>query len=154
MAVSRARLAPLFETEADYETFRARHAKASVARTPLESYRGKAWLGIDCGSTTTKLTLIAEDKSILYSYYSANRGDPVALVREQLRQLYALCGDRVQICGSAATGYGEELICHAFHVDHGLVETIAHDTAARRSGLYFGHRRAGHQVLPHQKRSY
>ncbi len=131
MAVNRARLAPLFETEADYEAFRARHAKASVARTPLENYRGKAWLGIDCGSTTTKLTLIAEDKSILYSYYSANRGDPVALVREQLRQLYALCGDRVQICGSAATGYGEELICHAFHVDHGLVETIAHYTAAR-----------------------
>ena len=131
LAVTRARLAPLFASETEYEAFRARHARAAVARQELAAYQGKAWLGIDCGSTTTKLTLIGEDKSILYSYYSANRGDPVSLVREQLRQLYALCGERVQIVGSAATGYGEELIRHAFHVDSGVVETIAHYTAAR-----------------------
>ena len=131
LAVTRARLAPLFASETEYEAFRARHARAAVARQELAAYQGKAWLGIDCGSTTTKLTLIGADKSILYSYYSANRGDPVSLVREQLRQLYALCGERVQIVGSAATGYGEELIRHAFHVDSGVVETIAHYTAAR-----------------------
>ena len=131
MTASRGRLAPLFRSDEEYQAFVRRHARATLPRTPLATYRGRAYLGIDCGSTTTKLALIAEDRSLLYSYYSTNRGDPVSLVREQLAQIYDLCGERVQICGSAATGYGEELICHAFHVDSGVVETIAHYTAAR-----------------------
>ena len=98
---------------------------------PLDGYAGRAWLGIDCGSTTTKLVLISQDKKILYSYYGPNQGEPVALVREQLIHLRKRCGGRIQICGSASTGYGEELIQHAFHTDEGLVETIAHYTAAR-----------------------
>ena len=124
------RLPPLFADEADYAAFRARHALADVPQRDL-SYSGKAWLGIDCGSTTTKLVLIGEDKSILWSYYSSNRGNPVTLVREQLTELYEKCGGRIHICGSAVTGYGEELIKHAFHIDEGLVETIAHYTAAK-----------------------
>ena len=128
---SRERLAPLFASEADYRDFRERHARASVETRDLSTYTGKAWLGIDCGSTTTKLTLISEDKKLLYSYYSSNKGNPVALVRQQLQEIYQRCGERVTICGSAATGYGEELICHAFGVDEGVVETIAHYTAAK-----------------------
>ena len=95
------------------------------------TYEGKAWLGIDCGSTTTKLVLIDKDGAILYSYYSPNRGNPVLLVKEQLEEIYRLCGDRIQIAGAAATGYGEELIKEAFSLDEGLVETIAHYTAAK-----------------------
>ena len=125
------RLAPLIESEADYDAFRARHSRARVPETPIETYAGRAWLGVDCGSTTTKLTLIAEDKSILYSYYASNQGDPVERVRAQLGEIYARCGDRIRICGSAVTGYGEDLIRCAFHMDEGLVETIAHYTAAR-----------------------
>ena len=125
------RLPPLFRDTEAYLAFCKRHNGASVPERPLADYAGRAWLGIDCGSTTTKLALIGEDKSILYTYYSSNRGNPVPLVLEQLKKLRAQCGDRVQICGSAVTGYGEELIRHAFRVDAGLVETIAHYTAAR-----------------------
>ncbi len=125
------RLPALFESRAEYDAFRARHAGADVPRRDIASYAGDAWLGIDCGSTTTKLALLSRDKELLYTYYDSNRGNPVELVREQLEKIYALCGDRIRICGSAVTGYGEELIQNAFGVDKGVVETIAHYTAAK-----------------------
>ena len=124
-------LPPLFASEADYAAFRARHAAATVAEEDLAAYKGSAWLGIDCGSTTTKAALLGEDRQLLYTYYSSNRGNPVEIVREQLETIYGLCGDRVRIRGSAVTGYGEELIRAAFGVDRGVVETIAHYTAAK-----------------------
>ena len=125
------RLPPLFADEAEYQAIRDRHGAASVPQRDIGTYEGKAWLGIDCGSTTTKLVLLGEDRSILWSFYSSNRGNPVALVKEQLEVLYGLCGDRITVCGSSVTGYGEDLIRHAFHVDEGVVETIAHYTAAK-----------------------
>ena len=125
------RLPPLFETSGEYDEFYARHAKASVAKREIETYSGKAYLGIDCGSTTTKVVLLSENKEILYSYYNSNRGNPVSIVKEQLETIYWLCGDRIRIAGSAVTGYGEELIKNAFGVDLGVVETIAHYTAAK-----------------------
>ena len=125
------RLRPLFETRADYEAFAARHAQAVVPSSDIGAYSGAAYLGIDCGSTTTKLTLISDRREILYSYYAPNNGNPVPIVRQQLERIYSLCGDRVRICGSAVTGYGEELIKNAFSVDIGLVETMAHYAAAR-----------------------
>ena len=128
---NRDRLPPLFENESDYAEFAARHALETVEQGGIETYSGPAWLGIDCGSTTTKLTLIGKDKNILYSYYSPNQGNPVELVRSQLGEIYRLCGERIRIAGSAATGYGEELIKNAFRIDEGLVETIAHYTAAK-----------------------
>ncbi len=124
-------LPPLFASEEEYQAFRTRHAAAGVARRELADYTGKAWLGIDCGSTTTKMALLSGEKELLYTYYSSNRGDPVGIVREQLEKIYELCGGRVSICGSAVTGYGEELIKAAFGVDRGVVETIAHYTAAK-----------------------
>ncbi len=126
-----ARTEPLFRDEAEYAAFRARHAAATVPRRDIETYAGTAWLGIDCGSTTTKLVLMSDDDKLLYTYYSSNRGNPVAIIKEQLQKVYDLCGDRVRIGRAAVTGYGEELIRHAFHVDLGLVETLAHFTAAR-----------------------
>ena len=124
-------LPPLFASKADYEAFRTRHAAATVEEGDLAAYSGGAWLGIDCGSTTTKVALLGENKELLYTYYSSNRGNPVEIVREQLETIYRLCGDRVTIRGSAVTGYGEELIKAAFGVDRGVVETIAHYTAAK-----------------------
>ena len=124
-------LPPLFATEADYKKFRNRHACATVAEGDLASYAGDVWLGVDCGSTTTKVAVLGERKELLYTYYSSNRGNPVEIVREQLENIFRLCGDRVTIRGSAVTGYGEELIKAAFGVDRGVVETIAHYTAAR-----------------------
>lgn len=125
------RLPPLFRDEDEYAAFCKRHGNAAVPQREIETYVGGAYLGIDCGSTTTKLVLLGEDRSILYSFYAPNRGDPVSLIREQLTKLRTLCGERIRILGSAVTGYGEELIRHAFHVDEGVVETIAHYTAAK-----------------------
>ena len=122
---------PLFTSEEEYAAFRARHAKATPVEADAETYRGPAYLGIDAGSTTTKLVLITPEGGILYSYYGSNRGNPVSIVLEELKKVYALCGDRITIRGSAVTGYGEELIKNAFSVDLGLVETVAHYRAAR-----------------------
>ncbi len=125
------RLPALFESKEAYEEFAARHASASVRERDISEYEGKAYLGIDCGSTTTKVVLLSEDKEILYSFYDSNKGNPVLIVKTQLEKIYSLTGDKIRICGSAVTGYGEELIKHAFGVDLGIVETIAHYTAAK-----------------------
>lgn len=124
-------LEPLFETEADYEAFCLRHSQATVDEADINKYKGKAYLGIDCGSTTTKLVLLSEDNKILYSYYSSNKGNPVEIIKEQLEQIYSLIEDKIQIAGSVVTGYGEELIKKAFSIDEGFVETLAHYTAAK-----------------------
>ncbi len=124
-------LPPLFASQEEYDAFRARHGRADVERGDFAAYTGGGWLGIDCGSTTTKLVLLGENRELLYSFYASNRGNPVQLVKEQLEEIYRRCGDRVTIRGSAVTGYGEELIMAAFGVDKGVVETIAHATAAR-----------------------
>lgn len=125
------RLEALFENEEDYKAFAQRHSMARVDSRKIDDYEGKAYLGIDCGSTTTKLVLISEDKKILYNYYSSNKGNPVQIIKEQLKKVYSLIGDKIEIVGSAVTGYGEELIKNAFGVDFGIVETIAHYTAAK-----------------------
>ena len=124
-------LPALFESEDEYAEFSARHAKADVAKADISDYCGKAFLGIDCGSTTTKLVLLSEGNEIIYSYYASNMGNPVEVVRGELEKIYSLCGEKIKICGSAVTGYGEELIKNAFGCDVGIVETIAHYTAAK-----------------------
>ena len=126
-----ATLPPLFNSTEEYVSFSDRHKKATVPNVDINSYSGKSYLGIDCGSTTTKLTLIDENCNILYSFYDSNKGEPVEIVREQLEKIYSLCGDRITIDGSAVTGYGEELIKHAFGIDFGIVETMAHFRAAK-----------------------
>ena len=124
-------LKPLFESHEEYDAFVQRHQKATVPQREIADYRGDAYLGIDCGSTTTKLILMDDDFEILYQYYSSNQGNPVKIIREQLEQIYTLCGDRITIRGAVSTGYGEELIKNAFSLDEGIVETIAHFKAAR-----------------------
>ncbi len=124
-------LPPLFCSEKDYLEFSKRHKNANVPAGDISIYRGPAYLGIDCGSTTTKLCLISENRELLYSFYSSNKGNPVEIIKEQLEEIYRLCGDNIEISGSAVTGYGEELIKNAFSIDFGVVETIAHYTAAK-----------------------
>ncbi len=122
---------PLFGDEAEYAAFAARHAAADAPAVDPASYSGPAYLGVDAGSTTTKLCLITPDGRILYSYYASNNGNPVQVVLEQLKEIYKITRDRITIAGSAVTGYGEELIQNAFRTDAGLVETVAHLTAAQ-----------------------
>ena len=121
---------PLFQDVAEYGAFCARHNAKRPPQADLQTYQGPAWLGIDAGSTTTKLALITADGGLLYTYYHSNQGNPVAIVLQQLREIYAQCGERIQIRGAAVTGYGEDLIKNAFSCDLGLVETVAHYKAA------------------------
>lgn len=121
----------LFADEGEKKEFYERHDKETVSYRDVASYTGKAYLGIDCGSTTTKLALISDEKELLWSYYNSNKGNPVDVVKEQLAEISRICGDRIRIAGSAVTGYGEELIRNAFHIDKGLVETMAHFMAAK-----------------------
>ncbi len=121
---------PLFESREDYDAFTARHNASTPPKLDMGTYEGDAYLGIDAGSTTTKIALIAPDGGLLYTYYHSNLGNPVAIVLEQLREIHRLCGARIKIRGSAVTGYGEDLIKNAFSCDLGLVETVAHYRAA------------------------
>ena len=121
----------LFENQEEYDAFTAEHNRMNVEYQNITMYQGDAYLGIDCGSTTTKIALIGEDNQLLYQYYSSNQGNPLDLVHRQLMEIRQLCGDRIHIRSSAVTGYGEDLIRNAFLVDYGLVETMAHYRAAR-----------------------
>lgn len=123
-------LPPLFADKYDYADFTERHKRSAVPKRDLENYRGKAYLGIDVGSTTTKLALISEHGELLYTYYAGNKGNPLPIVQEQLVKIYDMLGGHIELAGSAVTGYGEELIQNAFDLDYGLVETVAHFTAA------------------------
>ncbi len=125
------RLEPLFKSDEEYREFKERHARADVGIGDLEDYSGDAYLGIDCGSTTTKMVLLDENSNILYSYYSSNKGNPLEVIRTQLKNIYDLMPSGAKIRASAVTGYGEELTCHAFGVDMGIVETMAHFYAAK-----------------------
>ena len=122
---------PLFDSQEEYDAFLARHNAMHPPEVDIHTYTGAAWLGIDAGSTTTKIALITADGGLLYTYYHSNLGNPVAIVLEQLREIYKLCGNRITIKGAAVTGYGEDLIKNAFSCDAGLVETVAHYSAAR-----------------------
>lgn len=124
-------LEPLFRDESEYRQFKERHAAASVPLVNPADYTGGAYLGIDCGSTTVKLVLIGEDAQILYQYYGSNNGHPLELVQENLLKIRRLCGDAIILRGAVATGYGEDLMKSAFHLDDGLVETLAHFKATR-----------------------
>ncbi len=121
---------PLFQSQEEYEAFVARHNASTPPQLDIHTYTGDAYLGIDAGSTTTKIALIAPDGGLLYTYYHSNQGNPVSVVLPQLKEIYKLCGDRITIKGAAVTGYGEDLIKNAFNCDLGLVETVAHYRAA------------------------
>ncbi|HPU63473.1 MAG TPA: acyl-CoA dehydratase activase-related protein, partial [Mobilitalea sp.] len=124
-------LAPLFKNEEDYKDFKERHDRAKVKRKDLSEYKGKAYLGIDAGSTTTKVVLIGEEGEILYSHYSKNEGNPVGKLVAILSDLYETLSEGTRIVKSTVTGYGESLIKAALHVDLGVIETVAHYKAAR-----------------------
>ncbi|NJD02645.1 MAG: 2-hydroxyacyl-CoA dehydratase, partial [Ruminiclostridium sp.] len=126
------RLKPLFESVGELEEFRGRHAKNKAARKTLEDHKGACFLGIDAGSTTTKLVLTDDEGSILYSFYDSNKGSPLNSVINNLKKLYKLLPEGAFIANSTVTGYGESLIKTALQVDYGEIETIAHYKAAGR----------------------
>ncbi|MCI8343911.1 MAG: 2-hydroxyglutaryl-CoA dehydratase [Clostridia bacterium] len=121
---------PLFADRTEYDEFIARHMRSDLAFEDVKKYEGDAYLGIDSGSTTTKLMLITPDCKILYSHYQSNNGQPLRIVTERLREIYALTGDKITIKGACVTGYGEDMMRAALKIDFGVVETVAHFKAA------------------------
>ena len=124
------RMEPLFASDEAYRVFRERQSKYSVKTNDLTNYHGRAYLGIDAGSTTTKIALIDEDGSLLYSFYAGNEGSPLATAIGAVKEIYSLMPDDVVIQRSCSTGYGEALLKSALLLDDGEVETIAHYHAA------------------------
>ena len=121
---------PLFASQAEYDDFIDRHKKFDLGYADIRTYKGDAYLGIDAGSTTTKLVLITGDGRILYHHYSSNLGQPLDKIADQVKKIYAELNPDITIKGSAVTGYGEDLIKAGLSVDHGIVETVAHFKAA------------------------
>ena len=121
---------PLFKNQDEYEQFRERHSRATVKTGDLKTYRGRAFIGIDAGSTTVKAVVTGEDGQLLTSRYLPNSGNPVPIIKTFLEELYAEKPD-INIVSSAVTGYGEEIVKNAFMADYGIVETVAHFTAAK-----------------------
>ncbi|MCI8291233.1 MAG: 2-hydroxyacyl-CoA dehydratase [Clostridia bacterium] len=122
----------LFKNEKDYQEFKKRHDKAKVETKPLENYKGNCFVGIDAGSTTTKLVLIDNDKNLLYSDYGSNEGNPLKSVIKMLKKMYEILPKEANIRFAGVTGYGEKLIQTALNVDLNEIETIAHYTAAKQ----------------------
>ena len=124
------RMEPLFTDEADYEKFRIRHASHDVKKGDLATYEGNCYLGIDAGSTTTKVALVGEDGSLLYRFYSNNNGSPLATAIRAMQEIHDQLPEKAQIAYSCSTGYGEALLKSALMLDEGEVETISHYYAA------------------------
>lgn len=123
-------LRPLFSNEKEYEQFKARHGKHKAKRGSLKDHRGPIFVGIDAGSTTTKLIAINQDSEILFEHYGSNLGSPLESTREALRNLYNKMPNEAYIGYSTVTGYGEHLLKSALRIDEGEIETIAHYKAA------------------------
>ncbi len=125
-------LKPLFSIDADYDEFKKRHDNDKVSKAELSSYSGDCFIGIDAGSTTTKLVVIDRDANLLYSLYGSNEGNPLNSVIKMLKELYSVLPQGVNVRYSGVTGYGEKLIQTALNVDLNEIETIAHYTAAKK----------------------
>ncbi len=121
----------LFKDEKEYKEFKDRHNKDMVEKGTLEGYEGDCYLGIDAGSTTTKIVLIDKDAKLLYSKYASNEGNPLRSVMNMLKDLYKVLPEKAKLRYSGVTGYGEKLIQTALNVDLNEIETIAHYTAAK-----------------------
>jgi len=124
------RLEPLFADKKQYDTFQVRHNKHQVAKSPLATYKGDVFLGIDAGSTTTKLALIGEEGQLLHSFYTGNEGSPLQMAVKAMLEVYDLLPDEAIIRHSCVTGYGEGLIQAGLRIDIGEIETMAHYKAA------------------------
>lgn len=121
---------PLFASREEYNAFVERHKKSDLKYEDIRTYRGDAYLGIDAGSTTTKLVLITPDGKLLYQHYCSNKGQPLDIIASKLEEIYSLATPELNIKASAVTGYGEDLIKAGLGVDYGIVETVAHYKAA------------------------
>ena len=126
-------LQPLFKNEEEHQQWIKSKEKFSADTKPLAKGKQRIVIGIDSGSTTTKIVALREDGDIVFTNYRLNLGNPIKAVADglnALKQEAALRGSELEIVGSCSTGYGEELIKAAFGLDSGIIETMAHERAA------------------------
>ncbi len=121
---------PLFQNQDEYHEFVERHKQSDLKYEDIHTYEGDAYLGIDAGSTTTKLVLITPDGKLLYRHYCSNMGQPLDIIADKIKEIYRIATPKLNIVSSAVTGYGEDLIRTGLGVDFGIVETVAHFKAA------------------------
>lgn len=124
-------LDPLFQDHYEMDEFYEKHQQDAIPTGSLEDYEGNLYIGIDAGSTTSKICVIDEDQRLLYSKYDNNKGRPLELVMETLKDIYEKKHENAIIANTGITGYGEDFIKAALNVDIGEVETIAHYRAAK-----------------------
>lgn len=124
------RMEPLFENEEVYAEFTRRHESHNVRKADISTYEGNCYLGIDAGSTTTKVALVSEDGALLYHFYSNNNGSPLATAIRAMKEIHDVIPEKANIVYSCSTGYGEALLKAALMLDEGEVETISHYYAA------------------------
>ena len=124
------RMEPLFKDETEYNNFLDEHNKHCVSKGNLSEYEGNVFLGVDAGSTTTKVALVGEDGSLLYSFYDNNNGSPLKTTIKAIKEIYEQLPEGANIVRSCSTGYGEALIQSALMLDEGEVETVSHYYAA------------------------
>lgn len=120
----------LFKDEAELSEWRERHNEASAQYADIATASGPTFLGIDAGSTTSKVILIDTEGCILFQHYGNNEGQPLENIIKILKEVYRQLPDDAFIARSCVTGYGEQLIKAALRVDYGEVETVAHFKAA------------------------
>ena len=127
-------LPPIFEGKEDYEHWRKNLGGNALRRVAPGKGNQEAFIGIDSGSTTTKVVALSPEGNLLFSYYHNNDGDPIGTVEKGLELLKKECEKHetnLKISGSCSTGYGEDLIRAAFGLGGGIIETIAHYLAAK-----------------------
>lgn len=122
---------PLFKSEEELKEFKERHKNNKVKYRDLKDYSGPMYLGIDSGSTTSKLVVLSSYDEILYSFYANNGGDPLSVISNEIKKIYRLKRDDAYFKSAGSTGYGEDFIKAALSLDTGEVETIAHFEAAK-----------------------
>ncbi len=129
------RLQPLFLDASDYREWEGNRPILGIPTISPEEAEAPLFLGIDCGSTTTKVMVLDRRDRILFRDYRPNRGNPVEAVTEALLdfQKGKVRGEGpVSFAAGAVTGYGEDLIRAALDLDLGVVETVAHWRAASK----------------------
>ena len=128
-------LPPLFADEADYQNWlsnkQKKYGHEEINGSRNSTVNQKLFLGVDSGSTTTKLVLINEKGELVFTDYSYNNGNSLQAFHSALQRLRDALGQDIEIAGSCSTGYGEQLLKTAFRLDHGIVETLAHFMAAK-----------------------
>ena len=119
----------LITGQGDLATFVSEYVRPPHAcEATRESHVEPVLVGCDFGSTTAKAVVMSDDRELLFSCYALSKGNPI----EDAQSLFRQVGEAgfTNVAGLALTGYGKDLLVDVLGADVGVVETVAHATAA------------------------